>query len=300
MPGTSMAQAADIVMGETGDMPHLPQLPDRGLGSDAVGRTASLLPDLGVDRGPRAWRLTARPQIATRRTWDRLERDLDEVQEVWGENVPVVKVQALGPWSLAASLELSNGHRALSDAGAVEDLCAALQEGLAAHKEDVARCFHGRVLVQLDEPWLDAVIAGRVPGTTDFDILPAVPAEVAAARLAELGADFVRAAPQWEIAAVAPTFLTEFAGLDSARNLDGLGEYLTAGGRIGFGLEPSASRDARAAAIALARHWDTLGLDRALMVEAVDVYPARVSDAARDLRFAHEVAGIIDRDAGDL
>ena len=97
MHGTSMAEAADIIMGET-ELPAIPQLPERGLGSDAVGRTASMLEAISIDRGPRSWRMTARPQLLTRRAWDRLERDIDEVQEVWGETVPRIKVQALGPW----------------------------------------------------------------------------------------------------------------------------------------------------------------------------------------------------------
>ena len=36
MPGYSMSEAADIVMGETGGLPHLPQLPDRGIHAGAL------------------------------------------------------------------------------------------------------------------------------------------------------------------------------------------------------------------------------------------------------------------------
>ena len=78
MPGTSIVEAADIIMGET-ELPAIPQLSQRGLGSDSVGRTASMLEAISIDRGPRAWRMTARPQLLTRRAWDRLERDLDQV-----------------------------------------------------------------------------------------------------------------------------------------------------------------------------------------------------------------------------
>ena len=172
MPGTSMAEAADIIMGET-ELPAIPQLPERGLGSDSVGRTASMLEAITIDRGPRSWRMTARPQLLTRRAWDRLERDLDEVQQVWGETVPRIKIQALGPWSLAASIELADGHRVLTDSGAFAELSDALLHGIRAHATDVARRFHGEVVVQLDEPLLADVIAGRIPGTTDFDSIPA-------------------------------------------------------------------------------------------------------------------------------
>lgn len=294
MPGTSIAEAADIVMGET-ELPAIPQLPERGLGSDAVGRTASMLEAISIDRGPRSWRMTARPQLLTRRTWDRLERDLDEVQEVWGESVPRVKVQALGPWSLGASIELSDGHRVLTDRGAFNELAEALHYGVRAHAADVARRFHGQVVVQLDEPLLADVIAGRIPGTTDFDTIPAVPDEVAFDLLQSFEADYLHAPPLWSIAPAAKTFLTTFRGLDTPRDLDGLGEHLNAGHRIGLGIEGS---DSRAEAIALARHLDRIGMPRELLVDHFDVYPVKAS--ARTLRSVSETADILVRDAGDL
>lgn len=294
MPGTSIAEAADIIMGET-ELPAIPQLPQRGLGSDAVGRTASMLESMSIDRGPRSWRMTTRPQLLTRRTWDRLERDLDEVQEVWGESVPRVKVQALGPWSLAASIELSDGHRVLTDRGAFNELADALRHGLHAHADDVARRFHGEVVVQLDEPLLADIVAGRIPGTTDFDTIPAVPDEVALDLLQSFDVDYLHASPLWSVAPAAPTFLTDFRGLDTPRHLDGLGERLNARHRIGLGIEGS---DARAEAIALARHLDRIGMPRELLVDKFDVYPVEAS--ASTLRSVSETADILARDAGDL
>ena len=281
-------------MGET-ELPAIPQLPERGLGSDAVGRTASMLEAISIDRGPRSWRMTARPQLLTRRTRDRLERDLDEVQEVWGETVPLIKVQAMGPWSLAASIELADGHRVLTDRGALEDLTGALLEGLNQHRTMVAARFHGEAVVQLDEPLLADVIAGRIPGTTDFDTIPAVPDEVALEQLLVFEADYLHAPPLWSVAPAATTFLTDFRGLETPRHLDGLGEHLNAGHRIGLGI---AGSDARAEAIALARHLDRIGMPRELLVDRFDVYPVKAS--ARSLRSATETAGILTRDAGDL
>lgn len=294
MPGTSMAEAADIILGET-ELPAIPQLPERGLGSDAVGRTASMVDTISIDRGPRSWRMTARPQLLTRRAWDRLERDLDEVQEVWGEIVPRVKVQALGPWSLAASIELSDGHRVLTDRGAFAELADALRHGLRAHAQDVASRFHGEVVVQLDEPLLADVVAGRIPGTTDFDTIPAVPDEVALYLLQSFDADYLHVPPLWSIAPAATTFLTDFRGLETPHHLDGLGEHLNAGHRIGLGIEGS---DARAEAIALARSLDRIGMPRELLVDKFDVYPVKA--LARTLRSVSETADILVHDAGDL
>ena len=48
LPGTSITEAADIIQGETGDLLHLPQLPSRGLGADAIGRSVGLIDALTV------------------------------------------------------------------------------------------------------------------------------------------------------------------------------------------------------------------------------------------------------------
>ena len=297
MPGTSMAEAADIIMGET-ELPAIPQLPERGLGSDSVGRTASMLEAITIDRGPRSWRMTARPQLLTRRAWDRLERDLDEVQQVWGETVPRIKVQALGPWSLAASIELAGGHRVLTDSGAFAELSDALLHGIRTHATDVARRFHGEVVVQLDEPLLADVIAGRIPGTTDFDSIPAVPDEVALETLLRFEADYLYCPPLWSVAGAAKTFLVDAQyrdRLSTPKHFDGMGEHLSEGRRVGVALS---GKDARAEAISLARHLDRIGMPRELLVDHFDVFPAGAS--ASSLRSVTETAAILTRDAGDL
>ncbi|OFS21141.1 methionine synthase [Corynebacterium sp. HMSC04H06] len=306
MPGTSMPEAADIVLGETGDLPHLAQLPDRGLGSDAIGRTAGLVEFVTVDRGPRAWQMTDRPQLLTRRVWDRMERDLDEMQAVWGEGVPQVKIQAVGPWSLTAAIELANGHRVITDSGARRDLFLGLQEGISRHAADVARRFGAQVVLQLDEPYLGQILAGTLPGVTDFEDIAAVPAEVAADTLGRFQARYLHLdQPQWELARTAQTVLLDLPRLDNPKDLDGLGQHLDSGARVGLGItagdavagQPDATRGV---AIAIARLLDRLGLPRTLLTHAVDVYPARPNEPARDYRLAHRVATMLERDAGDL
>src|SRR6476469_9564103 len=57
-PGEDPLEAARSIRGELGS-PHVPflaELPDRGVGSDALGRTASLLVELAVDVQPHGWR----------------------------------------------------------------------------------------------------------------------------------------------------------------------------------------------------------------------------------------------------
>ena len=51
-----------------------------------------------------------------------------------------LRIQLCGPWTLAATLELTRTmNKALSDPGAVADLTASLAEAAAAHATDVAK-----------------------------------------------------------------------------------------------------------------------------------------------------------------
>ena len=175
MPGTDLAQAADVVLSEL-PTPHLPQLPARGVGSDLIGRTAALLP-LNLDIGPRSWRVTRRPQIATMRARDQFERDLDLLEELWAGKLTELKVQLVGPWTLAAQLEMANGHRMITDRGATREIAEALEYAAGEHRSDVEKRFGVSTLLQLDEPALTRVRGGTLTGTTDYEDIPAVPEE---------------------------------------------------------------------------------------------------------------------------
>ncbi|AEQ06423.1 hypothetical protein LJU02_04440 [Corynebacterium pseudotuberculosis] len=315
MPGTSIIDAADVIAGETGDMRALPQLPTRGLGSDAVGRTCTLMPDLPVEKGPRAWRLTARPQILTHRIWDRMEADLDHLQDQWG-CVPVLKAQVLGPWSLATHMELPNGHRAVTDFGAMRDITEALIHGIGEHVSDLHRRFGALVRIQIDEPALSALRRGAVQGTSDFDTIPAIHPKVLGERLAGVveairgeklelvSLNEVGREPNMDIAifaAVDQIFVspTEIKGI---RLLDAFGEALASGMRAGLGLHGT---DARHLAITAAKFYDELGIERAILSDAdITQSSPRIDttlvDVAHELATLREVEEILHRDAGDL
>lgn len=164
MPGTDLAQAADVILSET-PLPHIPQLP----GIDAVGRTAALL-EIPVARGPRGWRVAPRK----RGDADLMARDLDQLEELWHGKVDLVKVQLVGPWTLAAEIEMPNGHRAITDPGALRDITDGLADAVNAHRADVGRRF-GDTVLQLDEPRLPEVMLGTLTGATEFESIPAVP-----------------------------------------------------------------------------------------------------------------------------
>ena len=187
MPGSDPVEAARIVAGEL-PVPYLPELPARGPGADMIGRTAALLSELPVETTPGGWRLAARPGRDLRRARGLLRSDLDALEEAAAERTGPVKVQACGPWTLAASLELpASQDAALADHGAVADLVQALAEGLAAHTAEVRRRLPGAtLLVQLDEPLLPAVLAGDVPTASGLRRYPPAEPGPAADALAEV------------------------------------------------------------------------------------------------------------------
>jgi hypothetical protein len=187
LPGTDPAEAVRLVVGELPDFAHLPELPARGPGSDLIGRSAALLVDLAFDLTPGGWRLVPRSGIDQRRAEEFLARDLDALHDVVDGWTGPFKVQAAGPWTLAAGLERTRGDRAVVEAGARRDLAQSLAEGLAAHVAAVAARVPGaQLVVQLDEPSVPAVLQGGLPTVSGFGKLPAVEATVVEQELADL------------------------------------------------------------------------------------------------------------------
>ena len=85
-----------------------------------------------------------------------------------------MKVQAAGPWTLAAGVELHSGHRVLTDRGAVREFAASLLVGLRTHVAEVAARTGAQVLVQLDEPTLPAVLAAALPTASGYGTVRSV------------------------------------------------------------------------------------------------------------------------------
>jgi hypothetical protein len=179
-PGEDPVEAARIIRGELGS-PHLPflaELPDRGVGSDALGRTAALLVELAVDVQPYGWRLVDRPGKDFRRATSALSTDINVLADVAGaEDTPAseLKIQMLGPLSLAAGLHLHNGERALIDYGARRDIAASLAAGVGSYLSRVSSAVPGaKLVVQLDEPDIAAILAGTIPTSSGYRTLRAV------------------------------------------------------------------------------------------------------------------------------
>jgi methionine synthase II (cobalamin-independent) len=179
-PGENPAEALRVVLGELPGLPHLPELPARGVGADLTGRTAGLLVELPVALQPSGWRFADRPGRDLRRARDHLARDLDALEEQAGDYEGPFKIQVAGPWTLAGTIELKHGDRTLKDAGAARDLIDSLAEGVRAHVAEVRRRLPGaEILLQVDEPGLPAALAGTVPTASGFARLRAVEASSA-------------------------------------------------------------------------------------------------------------------------
>ncbi|WP_312875869.1 hypothetical protein [Arthrobacter terrae] len=179
-PGTDPVEAARITHGELGDpqLPYLVQLPDRGIGSDAVGRTAAVLVELPVDVQTFGWRLVDRAGADQRRAVSALSTDINVLADVIGaqeQSGAELKVQLCGPWTMAASLYMHYGERALLDQGARRDITESLAAGISGHLARVAAAAPGAQLtLQLDEPEISRVLAGTIPTSSGYRTLRSI------------------------------------------------------------------------------------------------------------------------------
>ncbi|MDH6439848.1 hypothetical protein M2158_008389 [Streptomyces sp. SAI-144] len=187
LPGGDAREAARTATGSFEDFPFLPELPARGPGADMIGRTAGMLVELYARVEPSGWRIGDRPGRDTKRARSWLGEDLDALEEFTQGYEGQLKVQAVGPWTLAATLELRNGEVALSDPGACRDLAGSLAEGLRLHLEEVRRRVPGaQIVLQLDEPSLVGVLRGQVRSASGYRTHRAVDRQVVEAGLRDL------------------------------------------------------------------------------------------------------------------
>ena len=186
LPGTDPREAARIVTGELPECPHLPELPDRGPGADPIGRTASLLPleDFGLETTPTGWRITGGETRIMRRAVSMRNEDADALQEYTQGYRGPIKAQIVGPWTLAAALELPGGERMVRDFGACRELASAMADACTTYIGDLQRRFSDCViLLQIDEPALPAVLNGTIGTASGLSRYRAVEASVVQAAL---------------------------------------------------------------------------------------------------------------------
>jgi len=292
-PGVAAREAAEVVVGElAGALAHIVELPARGVGADMLGRAAALLVDVAIDTVPRGYRIAARPGAVTRRAVSLLDEDMDALEEAWETaglrgGGRVVKVQAPGPVTLAAGVELANGHRAITDSGAVRDLTASLAEGVATHRAALGRRLDTPVVVQFDEPSLPAALGGRLSGVTALNPVAALDEAVAVALfdtcVAAVGADVVvhscaRALPWNLLQRSAIAAVSVDAGTLVASDLDGIAAFVESGRTVVLGVvaanAPQRRPSVEEVAAAVVAVTDRLGFERSALRDRIGVTPA--------------------------
>ncbi|MEV8066128.1 methionine synthase [Streptomyces sp. NPDC085995] len=287
MPGGDAREAVKTAAGTFEDFPFLPELPARGPGADMIGRTAGMLVELYARVEPSGWRLGDRPGRDTKRARSWLGEDLDALEEFTQGHQGPLKVQAVGPWTLAAHLELRNGEAALSDAGACRDLAASLAEGLRPHLAEVRRRVPGaHVVLQLDEPSLTAVLRGQVRTASGYRTHRAVDRQVVEATLRDVvGVHDGGPVVVHSCAPDVPFALLRRAGaagvsfdlsLVTERDDEAIGEAVEAGTRLFAGVVPATDgplSDPAGSVMGVRTLWRRLGLRPGLLAEAVTVTP---------------------------
>jgi methionine synthase II (cobalamin-independent) len=295
-PGIEARQAAEVIVGELADaLAHIVELPARGVGADMLGRAGALLIDVAIDTVPRGYRIAARPGAVTRRAISLLDEDMDALEEAWevaglrgGQRV--VKVQAPGPITLAAGLELANGHRAITDPGALRDLAASLAEGVATHRAALARRLDTPVVVQFDEPSLPAALGGQLAGVTALSPVAALDEAVAGALLdtcvsvvgpKDSGVVLHSCAAElpWNLLQRSTiSAISIDAGTLRAADLDGVAAFVESGRTVMLGVVPGTaperSPSAEEVAAAVVAVTDRLGFPRSALRDRVGVTPA--------------------------
>ena len=288
LPGGDAREAVRTVTGTFEDFPFLPELPARGPGADMIGRTAGMLVELYARVEPSGWRIGDRPGRDTKRARSWLGEDLDALEEFTQGYEGPLKLQAVGPWTLAAGLELRNGEAILSDTGACRDLAASLAEGLRLHLEEVQRRIPGAQLVlQLDEPSLTAVLRGHVKSASGYRTHRAVDRQLVEATLRDVvGVHSAGPAVVHSCAPDVPFALLRRAGvaaisfdfsLLTERDDDTIGEAVEGGTRLFAGVVPGTDgplSDPAGSVMGVRTLWRRLGLQPGLLAEAVTVTPS--------------------------
>jgi hypothetical protein len=288
MPGGDAREAVKTAAGTFEDFPFLPELPARGPGADMIGRSAGMLVELYARVEPSGWRLGDRPGRDTKRARSWLGEDLDALEEFTQGHEGPLKVQAVGPWTLAAGLELKNGEAVLSDPGACRDLAASLAEGLRLHLAEVRRRVPGaRLVLQLDEPSLTAVLRGQVRTASGYRTHRAVDRQVAEATLRDVvgvhpdGPVVVHScAPDVPFALLRRTGAAGISfdfSLLTERDDEAIGEAVEGGTRLFAGVVPATDgplSDPAGSVMGVRTLWRRLGLRPELLADAVTLTPA--------------------------
>lgn len=191
-PGDDLAEAMSRVEGELGSphLPFLPHLPALGWRATPLARTLAVCEGLAFDGVSFGWRMVHSGGRGARESAlakDRLLSDINLLADRVGaqkkrfgsgqDTAPVYKIQLVGPLTLAASIYLPGGERAISDTGASRDLLESFLEGLERWVESLREALQSPqalIAVQLDESEFQRLMEGSIPTVSGFRSLSAL------------------------------------------------------------------------------------------------------------------------------
>lgn len=287
LPGGDAREAAKTVTGSFEEFPYLAELPARGPGSDMIGRSLGLLVDMYAHVEPSGWRISDRPGRDSKRARSWLGEDLDALEEFTQGYQGRLKVQAVGPWTLASALELHGGESVLQDPGACRDLAGSLAEGVREHLADVRKRIPGaEIVLQYDEPSLTSVLLGRVRSASGYRTYRAVDRQVVEGTLRELFAVHDGEVIVHSCAPEVPFGLLRRAGVSGVsfdfsllteREDDAIGEAVESGTKLFAGVVPGTDgplSDPGGSVMGVRKLWRRLGLTPGTLAESVVVTPA--------------------------
>lgn len=192
-PGDDLSEAMSRVEGELGapHLPFLPHLPALGWRSTPLARTLVVCEGLAFDGASFGWRMVHSGGRGVRESalaQDRLLSDINLLADRVGAqkkrftsnvegSAAVYKIQLVGPLTLAASIYLPGGERAISDAGASRDLLESFLEGLERWMDSLREALQAPralIAVQLDESEFQRLMEGAIPTVSGFRSLSAL------------------------------------------------------------------------------------------------------------------------------
>ena len=191
-PGDDLGEAMSRVEGELGSphLPFLPHLPALGWRSTPLARTLAMCEGLAFDGASFGWRMVHSGGRGARESalaQDCLLLDINLLADRVGvqkkrfgsgqDTAAVYKIQLVGPLTLAASIYLPGGERAISDAGASRDLLESFLEGLERWVESLREALQAPralIAVQLDESEFQRLLEGSIPTVSGFRSLSAL------------------------------------------------------------------------------------------------------------------------------
>lgn len=285
-PGTEALEAhhaaCDVLASPpsaVGGLPGLLALPERGPWAGPVGRTLAICEAMPATLEPHGWRLALAGEEVQHRARRTLAADIEAFALASAGFCGPVTTGVLGPLSLAASVWLPVGERAVVDGMARGDLAASLALGVARHAEALTAARSdagsvGAVEVVLHEPLLADVLAGAVPTFSGRGRLAALPADGVTETLRSLVGALqghavavqvpAQAAAIRAVGAAAPHALQiDVTALD-ARGWEAVAEQVEAGVHVRCAVVPHASPELRddpaAAARSVLAPWRAIGL----------------------------------------